>query len=139
MTAAAYDGSTPSRNARHELFAQGIAEGKTATGAYTEAGYKATGNSAEAVASRLLRNVKVRGRVAFLQGEAAKNTIVTIDSTTRELEEARGMAKDKADPNTMRSCSMDKAKVNGLLKDSVVHSGTVEITRIEHVIIDPAD
>ncbi len=32
------DGGTPLKNARHELVAQGIAEGRTADKAYTEAG-----------------------------------------------------------------------------------------------------
>ena len=53
-------------NARHELFAQAVAIGMSATAAYTKAGYTATGNAAEAAASRLLRKVKVRFKERLL-------------------------------------------------------------------------
>ncbi|MEY9531168.1 phage terminase small subunit [Sinorhizobium fredii] len=43
------------KNARHERFAQALAEGMTATDAYTEAGYKGGGTAA----SRLSTNVNI--------------------------------------------------------------------------------
>lgn len=64
-------------NARHERFAQGIAAGKPASQAYIEAGYRASGNSAEAAASRLLSGVKVTARVAELMGRVAEGVVLT--------------------------------------------------------------
>lgn len=51
------------RNIRHERFAQGIAQGKSVTDAYVQAGYAARGRSAEVAGSRLLRNVEVSRRL----------------------------------------------------------------------------
>lgn len=56
----------PLKNARHEKFAQGIAKGERASSAYKNAGYSATGNAAEAAASRLLKHAKVAARVREL-------------------------------------------------------------------------
>lgn len=64
-------------NARHERFAQAIAAGKNATDAYVSAGYEAKGNSAEAAASRLLRDVKVTARIAELQSRVAEGIVLT--------------------------------------------------------------
>ena len=52
-------------NARHELFAQAVATGKTARQAYKEAGYKPHDGSA----SVLRNNPKVSHRIAELQSE----------------------------------------------------------------------
>lgn len=57
------------RNIRHERFAQGIAQGKTVTDAYVQAGYAARGRSAEVAGSRLLRNVEVSRRLDELAAE----------------------------------------------------------------------
>ncbi len=59
-------------NARHERFAQNKAKGMSTGPAYTAAGYKATGHSAEVAGSRLLKNVEVGNRIAELQGSTAK-------------------------------------------------------------------
>ncbi len=60
------------KNARHERFIQGVVKGISLGPAYTAAGYKATGNSAESAAARLFRNVQVQARRAELQGSTAK-------------------------------------------------------------------
>ncbi len=113
------DGSKPLKNARHELFAQNLAQGMSATEAYAKAGYKPSDQHA----SRLARNGKVRTRVAFLQGQAAERTVTTIEKITAELEEARQLAKANKDPKAMVAASMGKAKVNGLLVDRKEHTG----------------
>jgi phage terminase small subunit len=64
-------------NTRHERFAQEVAAGKSASEAYQNAGYDAKGNSAEAAASRLLRNVKVADRVSELQERVAEGIVLT--------------------------------------------------------------
>ena len=68
------------QNARHELFAQNLAKGMSATEAYKEAGYKPS----EAHASRLAGNGKVRGRIAELQGSTAKQ-ITDIRDLSRQF------------------------------------------------------
>jgi hypothetical protein len=59
-------------NARHERFAQNKTKGMSIGPAYTAAGFKATGHSAEVSGARLLKNVEVRNRIAELQGSTAK-------------------------------------------------------------------
>lgn len=60
-------------NARHERFAQELAAGKTATEAYTLAGYKPD----DGHASRLAGNGRIVERVAELQGRAAEGVVLT--------------------------------------------------------------
>lgn len=55
-----------------------------ATAAYVRAGYDARGNSAEAAASRLLSNVKVREAIEQKQREIAKRCEVTTENIVRE-------------------------------------------------------
>src|SRR5689334_15730434 len=65
----------PLKNARHEKFAQKLAKGEHASTAYKGAGYSATGNAAEAAASRLLRDVKVQARVEELKAAIAGKVV----------------------------------------------------------------
>lgn len=64
-------------NARHELFAQRVAKGMSATEAYKAAGYDTNGHAAENSASRLMSNDEVKARIAELQAITAKE--VTLD------------------------------------------------------------
>ena len=59
-------------NARQEAYCQGLAQGKSQSRAYVEAGYDARGNAAEVKAANLVRNGKVAARLAELQAEAAR-------------------------------------------------------------------
>ena len=63
-------------NPRRERFAQHVAEAGNGAAAYRLT-YGAHGASAEAAASRLLRNDKVRERVAELQSAAATEAVLT--------------------------------------------------------------
>ena len=82
-------------NSRHERFAQALYEGLPAHGAYVEAGYAP--NRGNAV--RLKSNENVRKRLSELQGMAAENADVTVDSLVRELESARVVAMIKGNPS----------------------------------------
>ncbi len=62
------------KNPRHELFAELLALGKTATEAYGEAGYTPGRRDA---ASRLSANVNIRARLRELQAIAIKKTVLT--------------------------------------------------------------
>ena len=79
------------------------------------------------LASREMAKVKVTSRLAELQMEAAERSQVTVESITKELEEAREVAKDEKQGAAMTSASMGKAKVNGLLVDKVDASLTVVV------------
>ena len=77
-------------NHRHELFAKGLVEGKTADQAFVDAGYKRN----RCNASRLRTNENIKNRIAELQGHHQQRHDVTVDSLTEEYEAAREMALD---------------------------------------------
>jgi phage terminase small subunit len=118
------------KNARHERFAQELAKGKSATEAYVLAGYEVDAKSANEAGSRLSRNVKVEKRVKELLDKAEKRTLVSIESITAELDEARQHAlKDPKGAAAAVSASMGKAKLHKLLEEEKV-SPAVAVTVI---------
>ncbi len=102
------------RNARHERFIQGVVKGISPGPAYTAAGYKATGNSAESAAARLLKNVDVQARRAELQGSTAKQITDVRDAarqhTLAAVETLVSVMEDLKAPHSARV-----AAANGLL------------------------
>lgn len=73
-------------NARHELFAVLLAQGKPQSEAYKLAGYKADKpSSAEQGGSRLSRNLKVAERVAELKAQWAEQAGITTTDVIRGL------------------------------------------------------
>jgi phage terminase small subunit len=68
------------QNHRHELFAQGLVEGKTADRAYTDAGFKPSRKNA----SRLRAKEDIRTRVAELQNRGLKRHDINIDRILEE-------------------------------------------------------
>ena len=88
MTDLDYDGRTPLDNARHERFSQNIVKGMAAGPAYTAAGYRVTGNSAKSAGGRLLTNVDVQARIAWLQGSTADQIIDIRDAARRHTRAA---------------------------------------------------
>ena len=106
-------------NPRHERFAQALAKGLPAVGAYELAGYKPDCGAA----SRLSRNVKVEARLSEILNRGAERAECTVASIIEELEEARGLARNIQQPSPMVAASMGKAKVAGLLVDKSEHTG----------------
>src|SRR3954469_12972599 len=103
----------PLENARQETFAQNVASAMSLVEAYKQAGYdRNDGNAA-----RLKGNDRVTARIRELQDEAKKRTLVTIQTLTAELEEARQLALEVSNPSAAVSATMGKAKLNGLLVD----------------------
>jgi hypothetical protein len=98
-------------NSRHERFAQALYKGLPAHGAYREAGYSA--NRGNAV--RLKTNESVQKRLAELQGMAAADADVTVDTLVRELESARVVAMAKGNLSAAVGAIIGKAKLLGLL------------------------
>ncbi len=102
-------------NTRHERFAQNKAKGMSTGPAYTAAGYKATGNSAEVNGARLLRNAQVRARIAELQNKAAERAIKTIGDIVAQLDEDRARAHANGQAGAAVSATMGQAKILGLI------------------------
>lgn len=97
----------PLSNGRHELFAQGLAMGKTADQAYQDAGYVANrGNAAT-----LKANQSILDRKAELQGKARERTETTVATLTEAFWETFQDNKS-ADGNQ----SARVAALNGLMK-----------------------
>ena len=73
------DSSLPLSNARHESFAQlmaqgGMSQGRAYLGCYKDSSL----NAAYVGASRLLRNAKVSARIAYLQEQGAERASVNV-------------------------------------------------------------
>jgi phage terminase small subunit len=77
------------KNARHERFAQEVAQGKSAGEAYRLAGYRAANHSAETAGPRLLKNVQIQQRIVQLQQKVARKAEITLESLLHEAETQR--------------------------------------------------
>ena len=118
-------------NARHERFAQEIVKGKSGREAYRSAGFKPKNdNAADAAASRLLKDVKVRARITELQERAAKRAELTVVDILNELEQARLLALQLEQPSAMVAASMGRAKVAGLIVDKSEHGKPGDFSRM---------
>jgi hypothetical protein len=101
-------------NQRHELFAQVLAAGCSATEAYVKAGYRLNKGNA----GRLKANERIRERVGELQArnvqaqEAAVG--VTIEQLRTQFAEAYEMAKELSQPTAMVAATTAQAKLAGL-------------------------
>lgn len=116
------------KNVRHERFAQELAKGKTATEAYTAAGYKGD----RTAASRLSTNVNVAARVKELQSKTVKKVEITVQSLADELEEARAIALKEGQTSAAVSATMGKAKLFGLGVENKRVSGTFQVVNLTH-------
>jgi phage terminase small subunit len=73
----------PASEISHEIFAQGIANGKTVTQAALDAGYSE--KSAASQGSRLLKNRKVADRIQGLRRQIQERHAVTVERILQEL------------------------------------------------------
>src|SRR5258706_1048840 len=99
------------RNARHERFAQELAQGKSATEAYRRAGFKANRQAA----SRLVTNVDILARVAELKNIAAERATITTQRLIEEAAHIQDLALDDCAYSSAVSALVSKAKFAGLL------------------------
>lgn len=123
-----------------ENFAAAYVETGNASEAYRRAYPKSLKWKQESVAvkaSEALANVNISVRVAELKEKAAKRHDVTVDSLIAELEEARAAALQADTPQTSAavSATMGKAKLCGLDKQVVEHTGGLTVTSITRKII----
>lgn len=111
--------------AKREAFCLAYMESGNQSEAYRIA-FDAENMKAETVhkrASELMANREVKGRIAELQAQAAERALVTVQSLTQELEEARALALQEGQPSAAVSASMGKAKLHGLLVDKAELTG----------------
>jgi phage terminase small subunit len=118
----------PLRNTKHELFAQGLAEGKCADAAYKTAGYKPD----RAHASRLAANGRIQGRVAELQDAAAAETQITIESLIKEAADIQKRATKAGQHSAAIAALIAKAKLAGRWVDRTEHANT----NVNYVVSD---
>jgi phage terminase small subunit len=117
-------------SAQQEAFCRNVVEGMSQAEAYTSAGYADT-SSAYANASRLIAIDKIAARIDELKAEATKETVLSVAHFANRLERIAAAAfrnaitegvdgapdsyasKEAAD--VVRQCSMDAAKLLGLV------------------------
>ena len=130
------------KNPRHERFAQELARGLSGKEAYLAAGYETGGNAAEAAASRLLRNVKVRERVDELKSKIAARVIEKTAVTRADiLEELKKIAfatfeDGSVKANDKRAACMDYARIEGWIVDRHEHGSAGEFAQIDAMTPD---
>lgn len=127
---------------KQEAFCLAYIETGNASEAYRRA-YDADGMKGATInrnAKALLENNKIATRISTLRERAVQHTMVTVQSLTEELEEARALALKEGQPSAAVSASMGKAKLHGLLTDKqqTEHSGIV-VTEVRRVIVDGKD
>jgi len=104
--------------AKQEAFCLAYVETGNASEAYRVAYEVGENTKPETVwkrSSELLAGGAVTGRVAELKAMATERLMVTLESLTAELDEARKLAKEVANPAAMTGATMGKAKLHGLL------------------------
>jgi hypothetical protein len=102
-------------NQRHELFAQELAKGKSASESYALAGYRPSRKNA----ARLRANEDVNTRLQELQAVTAQSAKITIESICAELDAANAVAKERGQAAAMVSASALRAKLAGLMVEKV--------------------
>jgi phage terminase small subunit len=114
-------------NSRYERFAQELAAGNTADGAYEAAGYrKHRGNAA-----RLSANESIKDRVREIQAMGAERAAVTLQSLIDEAEQARIKAMES--PNGAAaavSAITAKAKLAGLWHEKIDQHTTGTVSTV---------
>ena len=103
------------RNPRREKFALALSEGKSASQAYIDAGYKPCRQNA----ARMMTNDDIKARVAELQAGAAAKAEVTLETILAELADAAVVAESKGQAQALVSAAMARAKLAGLLVERV--------------------
>ena len=122
-----------------ENFAQKYVELGNASAAYREA-YNPDNSTDKTIwenACRTLAISKVSTRVFKLQQQAADRNEITVDTLITELEEARALALDIAQPSSMVSASMGKGKLLGLDKSELKITGQLTLTEALAAVDEP--
>lgn len=101
-------------SARYELFAQGIAQGKTGADAARDAGFKGKNSTVYSItANRLLKDTRVKRRIEELLDEKRKAARHTRESYIEELDELAKLAKTRGNLGVMAKAVELRGKVMG--------------------------
>ena len=104
-------------NAKHELFCQHLALGKTASEAYELAGYKPSRSNASVLRAKHSVSDRLTELLQQSESKVVQQIEYTRDSIVGELEEARQMALELKNPSAAWQSAMAKAKILGLVID----------------------
>lgn len=118
-------------NQRHELFAEHLASGKSATESYSLAGFKPN----RANAARLKANEHIGQRVQEIQAVGAKSAEVSVQSLIAELETARAQAQTLGQLSAAVRATAEKAKISGLL----IERQQIEVNQADFSLDMPVD
>ena len=105
---------------KQETFAMAYVETGNASEAYRmsyDVSPDTTESSIWVNASKVRNNDKVSLRIEELQELAQERHSITIDTLTKELEQARKTAQEAGQSSAMVAATMGKAKLHGLLTD----------------------
>jgi len=103
-----------------------------ATQAAIRAGYSK--KTARQQGSRLLSNVDIQEYLKEIRGVLKERSLVTAESITRELEDARIMAMDIAKPSAAVTASSTKAKLHGLYEIDNAQKGAARSEELERLL-----
>ena len=107
--------NAPLKNARHEKFAQALAQGLSANVAYAEAGYKPHRSNA----ARMRANDNICERVAELQAVVAETAVITLASHLRDLKHLRDKACAAGRYSAAISAEIARGRVAGLYVERI--------------------
>ena len=108
---------------KQEAFVAEIAKGANQSDAY-RAAYNVENTQDHVIwvkASELAANGKVAVRLFELQQKAQERTLVTVESLTKEYEEARQIGVQEAQSAAMSTATTGKARLHGLDKQNITH------------------
>jgi hypothetical protein len=131
------------KNARRERFAQLLASGKTATGAYEQAGYKRSDSNGPT----LSKNEEIRGRVAEINAEhwsqersaaaaAVERTAITRQSLVEKIEGARVAAMEAGQFSAAVAAAKEIAVLLGIRTERSERGGPGEFDWVEKLSVD---
>jgi hypothetical protein len=125
-------------DAREEAFAAAYVKCRNARIAYEayKPGSTAEAESKRVAGYRLLSLAHISLRIEQLRQIAIENSVTTVDTILREIDEARELAMHLEQPGVARAASLDKAKLAGFLKpEDKLNLGGVNVT----VVLGPDD
>lgn len=88
---------------------------------------KSTPKSIWTLSSKAFSAIEVQSRITELQKLAAERHLITVETLTTELEEAREVGKTEGQAAAMATATMGKAKLHGMLTDKIESKVTIDI------------
>ena len=123
---------------KQEAFAMAYVESGNASKAYKAAydvNENTNNNSISVEACKLRNNPKITLRILELQELAQERHLITVDSLTKELEQARLTASEAGQASAMVAATMGKAKLHGLLTDKAEISSSNESMKPTTIVL----